>query len=87
MAEFSGLLDQTIANINTLFKAAKVTEKPVILFASDCLAFLLQPVSNDSFCLTNKVYARIIYMLYIVISQGGPSAKCSILFGSCRADR
>jgi hypothetical protein len=45
MVEFSGLLDQTIANINTLFQAAKITEKPVILFAGDCLAFLLQPVS------------------------------------------
>lgn len=43
MVEFSGLLDQTIANINTLFQAAKITEKPVILFAGDCLAFLLQP--------------------------------------------
>ena len=45
VAEFSGLLDQTIADINTLFEGAKMTSKPVILFASDCLAFLLQPVS------------------------------------------
>ena len=45
VAEFSGLLDHTIGNINTLYKAAKITEKPVIIFASDCLAFLLQPVS------------------------------------------
>lgn len=70
VAEFSGLLDQTIANINTLFKAVKMTKKPVILFASDCLAFLLQPVSIKS----GKFYALVIlafflmYCLYISIT-------------------
>ncbi|XP_046847018.1 thiamin pyrophosphokinase 1-like [Xenia sp. Carnegie-2017] len=43
LAEFSGLLDQTMANVNTLYEAAKITQKDVILLASDCLAFLLQP--------------------------------------------
>ncbi|XP_028406046.1 thiamin pyrophosphokinase 1-like [Dendronephthya gigantea] len=43
ISEFSGLLDQTLGNINTLFIASNVTDKPVIILASDCLAFLLQP--------------------------------------------
>lgn len=40
---FSGLLHHIMANINTLFEATEITDKPVILLSNDSLAFLLQP--------------------------------------------
>lgn len=53
MVKHSGRLDQTIGNLNTLFKAVKITDKPIVLLSNDSISFLLQPVSID---LTDKVY-------------------------------
>ena len=40
---FGSRLDHLFANVNTLFKVAEVTDKPVYLLAEDSLSLLLQP--------------------------------------------
>ena len=44
---FGKRLDQTMANIDTLFHAMKITEKPVFLLSEDSLGCLLSPVRKS----------------------------------------
>ena len=41
---FGGRIDQTMANINTLFQIKSRTEKPVFLFSETDVAFLIDQV-------------------------------------------
>ena len=47
---FGQRLDQTMANIESLFHIAKVTNKPVYLMSEDSIACLLLPVWKVYFC-------------------------------------
>ena len=42
---FGKRLDQTIANIETLFHMTKITDKPIYLMSEESIACLLLPVS------------------------------------------
>lgn len=56
---FGGRIDQTIANINTLFLALKVTDLPVYLVGDGSLACLLLPVSGVYFPCSSNISSNI----------------------------